>query len=91
MSSMDSMDWKAIVHDLDEQGYAVTPSPLLTADECQALADGFDDDTRYRSTVDMARYRYGEGRSRYFRDPVPATVARLRADLYPHLAPTANR
>ena len=88
---MAGLDWKGVLHDLDEQGYAVTPEPLLTADECRDLADRFDDGGLYRSTVDMARFRYGEGTYRYYRDPLPATVAQLRADLYPHLAPHANR
>jgi uncharacterized protein len=62
---------------LDEQGFALTP-PLLTPDECEALADGFDDDGRYRSSVDMHRHRFGAGRYRYFAHPLPEPIDRVR-------------
>jgi hypothetical protein len=75
---------------LDEQGFALTP-PLLTPDECEALAERFDDDARYRSTVDMGRHRFGAGRYRYFADPLPEPVTRVRRELYPSLATLANR
>jgi uncharacterized protein len=75
---------------LDEQGFALTP-PLLTPDECDALAAGFDDDARYRSTVDMGRHRFGAGRYRYFDHPLPEPVERVRRELYPPLAEVANR
>ena len=50
----------------------------------------FDDDTRFRSTVVMARHGYGLGTYRYFAYPLPPLVARLRAALYPPLAAIAN-
>jgi uncharacterized protein len=75
---------------LDEQGFALTP-PLLTPDECDALAAGFDDDALYRSTVDMHRHRFGAGRYRYFGHPLPEPVDRVRRELYPPLAQVANR
>jgi hypothetical protein len=52
----------------------VLPS-LLAAGECASLARLFDDDARFRSTVDMARHRFGEGRYRYFAAPLPPLVA----------------
>lgn len=85
------MDWQALLQEVDEQGYAVTPAPLLSAADADDLAAHFDDDARYRSTIDMARYRFGEGSYRYYRDPLPDAVAALRAELYPHVAPLANR
>jgi uncharacterized protein len=39
----------------------------------------------------MARYSFGEGRYRYFADPLPDLVADLRTTLYPPLAEIANR
>jgi hypothetical protein len=39
----------------------------------------------------MARYRFGEGRYRYFARPLPALVGALRARLYVRLVPVANR
>lgn len=86
-----AQDWSALLDDMDEHGYAVTSRPLISAVDAADLAAHFDDDGRYRSTIDMARYRFGEGAYRYYRDPLPDTVAALRADLYPHVAPLANR
>jgi hypothetical protein len=74
---------------LDEQGFALTP-PLLSADECDTLAAAFDAEDRYRSTVEMRRHRFGEGRYRYFAHPLPEPVDRVRRALYPQLAELAN-
>jgi uncharacterized protein len=85
---VDRLDWEALRSQLDEKGHAVTP-PLLRADECNALSDLFETG-RFRSTIDMARHRFGDGRYRYFEHPLPETIAALRASLYRHLAPIAN-
>src|SRR5205807_975096 len=69
-------------------GFAITP-PLLAAQECEALADLFDAG-RFRSTIEMARHRFGDGRYRYFDHPLPEAIAALRASFYERLAPIAN-
>jgi hypothetical protein len=84
------LDWPAIARQLDERGHAVTP-PLLTAAECRAVAAMWNDTSRFRSQIDMARHRFGEGEYRYFAEPLPAVVARLRTWAYARLAPAANR
>jgi hypothetical protein len=84
------MDWDALARQIDRDGFAVTPAPLLDADECRDLRHGFFDDSRYRATIDMARYRFGEGAYRYFRYPLPPAVAALREAAYPPLAAVAN-
>ena len=84
------LDWQAIEHALDEHGHATTP-PLLTPTECNALVRTFRDDSRFRSKVDMARYRFGVGEYKYFADPLPPVVSALRTHLYRRLAPIANR
>jgi hypothetical protein len=85
-----SVDWPAVEHALDDDGFAVLPAVLRPA-ECGALARLFDDDRRFRQTIDMARHRFGEGRYRYFARPLPSLVASLRERLYPPLARVANR
>ena len=85
-----SLDWQAIAHALDENGHATTP-PLLTPAECRALVRIFRDDSRFRSRVDMARYRFGVGEYKYFAEPLPPIVSALRTQLYRRLAPIANR
>jgi hypothetical protein len=82
--------WPDVEAALDVTGFAIVPG-LLAPRECTALARLFDDDARFRQTVEMARHRFGEGRYRYFARPLPPVVAGLRAALYPRLAPVANR
>jgi uncharacterized protein len=89
ISGLDRLDWPQLAHRLDEQGFATTP-PLLTSEQCAQLTAMFDEDERFRSTVVMARHAFGEGRYRYFADPLPPLVQALRAELYPPLARIAN-
>jgi uncharacterized protein len=85
---VDALDWGAARDQLDARGFAVTP-PLLDDAERAGLADLFDGG-RFRSTIDMARHRFGDGRYRYFDHPLPDAIAELRAAFYVHLAPIAN-
>ena len=84
------LDWERITADLDQRGWATT-GPLLTADERAALIAAYDEDSRFRSTVVMARHGYGRGEYRYFAYPLPELVQGLRERLYRELLPVANR
>ena len=86
---VDQLDWSELNARLDDVGHAVTPV-LLGEDECGELSDLFDGG-RFRSTIDMARHRFGDGRYRYFDHPLPELIAGLRAAFYPHLAGVANQ
>jgi hypothetical protein len=86
---VDGLDWSHIVGVLDEVGVATTGA-VLTPDECRNLVDLYDDTDRFRSTVDMARHRFGRGQYRYFAHPLPTVVAELRASFWPHLLPIAR-
>jgi len=83
--------WGRLLETLDADGFALTDVPVLVAEECAELIAGFDDPARFRSTVDMAAHRFGEGTYRYFRYPLPPAVAALRQAAYPALAVLANR
>jgi hypothetical protein len=85
---VDALDWDDLRTQLDQHGFAIS-TPLLDPTECQELADLFDSG-RFRSTIDMARHRFGDGRYRYFEHPLPGTIASLRESFYRHLAPIAN-
>ena len=85
---VDALDWTALRDRLDSDGHAITV-PLLDADETSELA-GLFDGGRFRSTIDMARHRFGEGRYRYFDHPLPEPIGELRSAFYRHLAPVAN-
>lgn len=74
---------------LDERGHA-TLAAILDASECAALRALWADERRFRTRVDMARYRFGVGEYRYFQAPLPSFVAALRDGLYRHFAPIAN-
>jgi len=86
----DRLDWPAIARDLDRLGYATTP-PLLLPEECRGLRDAYTDPSLFRSRIEMARYRFGEGEYQYFAEPLPELVATLRRVLYEPLAVIANR
>jgi hypothetical protein len=86
---VEAADWAGVAAQLDELGIAPT-GPLLDAHDCRALIGLYGDDQRFRSTIDMARHRFGQGEYRYFAHPLPDVVADLRAALWPHLLPIAR-
>ncbi|GAB2443049.1 2OG-Fe(II) oxygenase [Streptomyces incanus] len=83
------LDWPALAAELDADGVALTP-PLLTPGQCAQAREMFDEPGLFRSTVTMARHRFGEGSYRYFAHPLPELVLALRRQLYPPLAHIAN-
>jgi uncharacterized protein len=86
---VDRLDWPTLTARLDETGSALS-GPLLTAQECRQITGFYDDAARFRSTVDMARLRFGAGQYRYFAHPLPDDVADLRAAFYRRLLPVAR-
>jgi hypothetical protein len=87
---LDAFDWPSVASDLDARGFAMLEK-LLSDDECRVVAALYDDESRFRSRVDMARHGFGRGEYRYLSHPLPDLVTRLRANLYVHLALVANR
>ena len=83
-------DWDRVAASLDACGHAILPG-LLDETECRAIAALYDRPDGFRSRVVMARHGFGSGEYRYFAYPLPDTVATLRAAVYPHLSPVANR
>src|SRR5512133_3774676 len=69
---IEALDWAALTAELDEDGFVQTP-PVLGAAECRALGASFEEG-RFRSTIDMRRYRFGEGEYKYFDAPLPELV-----------------
>ncbi|WP_433205857.1 2OG-Fe(II) oxygenase [Nocardia sp. CA-107356] len=86
---VDAQPWSKLLEEIDDYG-CVQTGPLLTPDECAELTAMWDDPARFRSTIDMARYRFGQGTYRYFAAPVPEPIMRLRAAFYRRLLAVAR-
>lgn len=82
------VDWAAVTEEINEHGCALLPR-LLSKRDCASIARLYDEPSRFRSTVDMTRYRFGRGEYRYFA-PFPPLVSQLREALYPELLPIAR-
>jgi uncharacterized protein len=87
---LDRVSWKRVEADLDEYGAAVLEH-LLIPEECDTVTAMYSDDAVFRSRVVMARHGFGRGEYKYFGYPLPDLVESLRTNLYPRLAPVANR
>ena len=87
---IEAIDWTEMASGLDAQGWAIT-APLLTAEQCAALAESYPQDKLFRSRVIMGRHGFGRGEYKYFAYPLPDLIQRLRTALYPHLADVASR
>jgi hypothetical protein len=85
-----ALDWTALEQSLWAHGYAKTP-PVLTPEECAALVALYGERERFRSRVEMERFRFGAGDYQYFALPLPELVSELRVHAYPPLAAIANR
>jgi len=86
---VDSGDWNAIAAELSEYGGALLPQ-LLTDAETAEFRAMYSRDDLFRSTINMGRYRFGEGEYRYFSSPYPAPIEGLKQALYPRLLPIAR-
>jgi hypothetical protein len=82
-------DWDAVAGELDSYGGALLPQ-LLTPDEAHDISGLYDQDGRFRATIDMSRHRFGSGEYRYFDRPYPKPVEQLKQALYPRLLPIAR-
>jgi hypothetical protein len=80
-------DWTAA---LEATGHGIIPG-LLGARECAAIAALYEEPSRFRSRVVMAKHGFGRGEYQYFAHPLPARVVELRRSLYAPLVPAANR
>jgi hypothetical protein len=85
-----SVEWRGVEASLDARGFAPLP-PLLTTSESDALAALYKEDARFRTRIQMERFRFGAGEYKYFAAPLPPLVQMLRTELYARLAPVANR
>lgn len=90
LSESPSPAWAEVERALNADGCALIPG-LLDRAACETTAACYEQDALFRSTVVMARHGFGRGEYRYFTNPLPPLVQRLRETLYPPLAAIANR
>lgn len=81
--------WPEAEAKLSEAGFARLGA-LLSQEECESLRALYAEASRFRSRIDMARYRFGRGEYQYFAYPLPELIAALRTALYDRLARLAN-
>jgi hypothetical protein len=62
-----ALEWDRLRAELDERGFAITDRVLSPA-ECRGVAELFETGS-FRSTIDMARHRFGDGRPSPMRGP----------------------
>ncbi|MGH2869145.1 MAG: 2OG-Fe(II) oxygenase [Sciscionella sp.] len=86
---VDQGDWEAITAEVNEYGGALLPQ-LLTDTETADFRAMYGHDELFRSTINMGRYRFGEGEYRYFQAPYPEPIEQLKQALYPRLLPIAR-
>ncbi len=86
---IEDASWDQIEAKLTTQTHALMPR-LLSPSECDRMR-GLYETGEFRSRVVMERYAFGRGEYKYFSYPLPEAVHELRARLYIHLAPIANR
>jgi hypothetical protein len=87
---LNRIDWHEVTEELDHYGCA-TIARLLAPDECETLTALYAREDLYRSRVVMARHGFGRGEYKYYGYPLPDVIGALRAEVYPHLVPIANR
>lgn len=87
---MAELDWESLQQSLDDHGCAKVP-PILSPAVCKEMMGTYDHENLFRSTINMARYRFGAGEYKYYGAPIPAVLQQLREGFYPELAKAANR
>lgn len=89
-ATLAALDWEALSTQLHRQGFALVQHILPEA-ACNMLVHDYQADQQYRKTINMQRYRFGQGEYKYFNYPLPPLLQQLREAVYPYLAPVANQ
>jgi hypothetical protein len=83
------LPWSKVRTDLWTLGYGRL-GQVLEPQQCEGLRALYSRPETFRSRIDMARFRFGQGEYQYFAYPLPGLVEELRESLYGHLAESAN-
>ena len=79
----------SIADSLNSKGYAHLKN-VLSKEECEELQKMYAQPDRFRSVINMQRYRFGKGEYKYFKYPLPDLLVKLRESFYAELYPIAN-
>jgi hypothetical protein len=85
-----NIDWNSVADEMHEKGYSLVPK-LLAEDDCEELIGNYSNQSLYRKTITMERYRFGLGEYKYFSYPLPGIIQTIREEVYAQLAPIANK
>lgn len=83
-------NWQAITRELHQNGFTIVRG-VLNHTECDALVAEYDADNTYRKTINMERYRFGQGEYKYFQYPLPGLITTLQEKVYAEIVPVANQ
>jgi len=89
LQRINRLNWDEIAMEMNDKGYAPS-SKVLTDEDCDELISQYKNESLYRKTINMERYRFGLGEYKYYQYPLPDIVQQLRECIYPKLAPVAN-
>lgn len=84
-----TVDWDQLTATMHEKGYAMVRD-LIPETVCNDLIHQYNNESLYRKTVVMERYRFGLGEYKYFEYPLPDFIHELRTSVYEKLVPIAN-
>lgn len=87
--SLPEPDWSLMTEHMHEKGYALIPQ-FISETQCKEFIADYNNETAYRKTVVMERYRFGLGEYKYFNYPLPPLIQSIRETIYPKLSPIAN-
>jgi hypothetical protein len=87
--TMEIFDACKMENEMHARGYSLVKG-ILNDQNCDALRLAYDEESRYRKTIVMERYRFGLGEYKYFNYPLPGIIQEIRTEMYQVLAPVAN-
>jgi hypothetical protein len=79
----------SIESELNRRGFAQL-GRLLSDSEIDSITSMYSHEAPFRSHIIMQRHGFGAGEYKYFANPLPPIVARLRRELYSRVLTTAN-
>ena len=89
MRQISNSDWTQLRNALDAKGF-VHLKDILSPEFCERTIRLYNEEPLFRSTVNMQRYRFGQGEYKYFRYPLPDPLQALREHFYEPLVVLAN-